>query len=173
MSSMDLRNYVRTIRDFPTPGIQFRDLTPLMGDAAALRETVSQLVEPFRESRVDAVAGIEARGFIFGALAAGALGAGFVPLRKAGKLPAAVERVDYALEYGAAALDVHRDALGAGKRVLLVDDVLATGGTAMAGIELMRRLGAVLAGAAFVLEITALAGRTKLGPLRVHSVLGY
>jgi adenine phosphoribosyltransferase len=173
MSAVDLRNYVRTIRDFPTPGIQFRDLTPLMGDAAALSEAVSQLVAPFRDSRIDAVAGIEARGFIFGALAAAALGAGFVPLRKAGKLPAAVERVDYALEYGSASLDVHRDALAAGKRVLLVDDVLATGGTAMAGVELMRRLGADIAGAAFVLEITALAGRAKLDPLRVQSVLGY
>lgn len=170
---MDLRNYVRTVPDFPTPGIQFRDLTPLMGDAAALRETVSQLVRPFLDSRIDAVAGIEARGFIFGALAAAALGAGFVPLRKAGKLPAAVERVDYALEYGSAALDVHRDALGAGRRVLLIDDVLATGGTALAGLELLRRIGADVTGVAFVLEIGALGGRAKLGALPVHSVLRY
>jgi len=134
---------------------------------------VSQLVAPFLDSRIDAVAGIEARGFIFGALAAGALGAGFVPLRKAGKLPAAVERVDYALEYGAAALDVHRDALGAGRRVLIVDDVLATGGTALAGIELMRRLRADIAGLAFVLEIAALDGRGRLGTLPVHHVLRY
>lgn len=170
---MDLKNFVRTVPDFPTPGIQFRDLTPLMGDAAALRETVSQLVQPFRDARIDLVAGIEARGFIFGALAAGALGAGFVPLRKAGKLPVAVERVEYALEYGSAALDVHRDALGSGRRVLLVDDVLATGGTALAGIELMRRIGAEITGVAFVLEIAALAGRARLGSQRVHSVLSY
>ena len=162
VSALDLKRFVRTVADFPSPGIQFRDLTPLMGDATALAD-----------ADVDVVAGIEARGFIFGALAAAALGAGFVPLRKAGKLPGEVERIEYALEYGGATLDVHRDALGAGRRVLLVDDVLATGGSAAAGIALLRRLAGDIVGAAFVLEIAALGGRARLAGLRVQGVLAY
>ena len=173
VSALDLKRFVRTVADFPSPGIQFRDLTPLMGDATALAEAVAQLVAPFRDADVDVVAGIEARGFIFGALAAAALGAGFVPLRKAGKLPGEVERIEYALEYGGATLDVHRDALGAGRRVLLVDDVLATGGSAAAGIALLRRLAGDIVGAAFVLEIAALGGRARLAGLRVQGVLAY
>jgi adenine phosphoribosyltransferase len=167
----DLRSFVRAIPDFPQPGVMFRDLTPLMGDAEALRTTVHALVAPFRAAEVEVVAGMEARGFIFGALAAWELGTGFVPLRKPGKLPARVEAVSYALEYGTAALEVHRDALGALHRVLLVDDVLATGGTAAASVDLVTRLGATVLGCAFVLELEALGGRARLPGQRVHSVL--
>jgi adenine phosphoribosyltransferase len=168
---LKLEDYIRPVPDFPQPGVLFRDLTPLLGDAAALRESVRRLTEPFRDARIDVVAGMEARGFIFGALAAWQLGAGFVPLRKPGKLPAEVEAVTYALEYGTATLEVHRDALGPGHRVLLVDDVLATGGTAEASIALVARLGADLVGCAFLVELAALGGRARLGAQRIHSVL--
>jgi len=167
----DLMKFVRAVPDFPKPGVMFRDLTPLMADAGALRATIEALVAPFRSLGVEVVAGMEARGFIFGALAAGALGAGFVPFRKPGKLPAEVEAVTYALEYGTASLEVHRDAIGPGRRVLLVDDVLATGGTAAASVDLLRRLGAEIVGCAFVLELDALGGRARLAGLRFHSLL--
>ena len=167
----ELARYIRTIPDFPQPGVLFRDLTPLLADAAALRAAVLAIVAPFREAGVGMVAGMEARGFIFGALAAAELATGFVPLRKPGKLPAGVEAVTYALEYGTATLEVHRDALKHGHRVLLVDDVLATGGTAAASLDLVRRLGAEVAGCAFLLELAALGGRQRLGGCRVHSVL--
>jgi adenine phosphoribosyltransferase len=164
---------IRTVPDFPQPGVLFRDLTPLMGDSQALRATIEALVAPFRGDRVQLVAGMEARGFVFGALAAYELGAGFVPLRKPGKLPAQVEAVTYALEYGTATLEVHRDALGHGRRVLLVDDVLATGGTAAASVDLLERLGATLVGCAFVLELEALHGRGRLPGRRLHRVLSW
>jgi adenine phosphoribosyltransferase len=167
----ELRALIRTIADYPKPGVLFRDLTPLMGDAAALRATVQALVAPFRSAGVELVAGMEARGFIFGALAAWELGAGFVPLRKPGKLPAAIEAVSYALEYGTASLEVHRDALGGANRVLLVDDVLATGGTAAASVDLVERLGATVVGLAFVLELAALGGRRRLEGRLLHSVV--
>lgn len=166
-----LAELIRTVPDFPQPGVLFRDLTPLMGDAAALRATIAALLAPFRGLEIDLVAGMEARGFVFGALAAWELGTGFVPLRKPGKLPAAVEAVSYALEYGSATLEVHRDALAHGRRVLLVDDVLATGGTAAASVDLLERLGAELIGCAFVLELAALHGRNRLPGRRVHCVL--
>lgn len=168
---IDLERYVRAIPDFPKPGITFRDLTPLMGDREALPAAVARMVEPFRGERVALVAGMEARGFIFGALAARELGAGFVPLRKPGKLPAEVEAVSYALEYGTATLEVHRDAIPHGARVLLVDDVLATGGTAAASVDLVRRLGATVVGCTFLVELVALGGIAKLAGERVHSVL--
>jgi adenine phosphoribosyltransferase len=167
----ELRALIRTVADYPKPGVLFRDLTPLMGDAAALRATVHSLVAPFRSAGVELVAGMEARGFIFGALAAWELGAGFVPLRKPGKLPAAIEAVSYALEYGTASLEVHRDALGGANRVLLVDDVLATGGTAAASVDLVERLGASVVGLAFVLELAALGGRRRLVGRMLHSVI--
>lgn len=170
---MDLERYIRTIPDFPQPGVMFRDLTPLLGNAAALRAVIGRLIEPYRDAEVDVVVGMEARGFIFGALAAWQLGAGFVPLRKPGKLPAAVERVTYDLEYGTNSLEVHRDAISPGRRVLLVDDVLATGGTAAASVELVRRLGGEIAGWAFVAELAALAGRERLPGLKIHSVLTF
>ena len=168
-----LEDYIRTIRDFPSPGVVFRDLTPLLGDACALRASIHELAQPFRDANVDVVAGMEARGFIFGALVAWQLGAGFVPLRKAGKLPAGVEAVTYALEYGTASLEVHRDACLPGHRVLLVDDVLATGGTAAASVDLVGRLGAEIVGCAFLLELVALGGRARLAGHTVHSVLTY
>jgi len=166
-----LESWIRTIPDFPRPGVQFRDLSPLIADARALKRAVGDLTAPYRDADLDAVAGLEARGFIFGALAAGALDLGFVPLRKAGKLPGAVESVNYALEYGDASLEVHRDALKPGERVLLVDDVLATGGTAAAGVELVRRLGAIVVACAVVIELMALGGRARLAGLDVHSVV--
>jgi adenine phosphoribosyltransferase len=166
-----LEDYIRTIRDFPQPGVVFRDLTPLLGDAYALRTSIHELAQPFRDATVDVVAGMEARGFIFGALVAWQLGAGFVPLRKPGKLPAEVEAVTYELEYGTATLEVHRDALGRGRRVLLVDDVLATGGTAVASVDLVTRLGAELVGCAFLVELSALGGRARLSGQRIHAVL--
>jgi len=162
---------VRAVPDFPIPGVTFRDLTPLMADVAALQRAASGLADPFRRAGIARVAGIEARGFIFGALVARELSAGFVPLRKPGKLPAGVESVSYALEYGTAALEIHRDALPPGMRVLLVDDVLATGGTAAAAVELLQRLGAQVAGAAFLLELPALGGRARLDRCPVHAVL--
>ena len=166
-----LEDYIRSIPDFPQAGVMFRDLTPLLGDAYALRTAIRELALPFRDAHVDVVAGMEARGFIFGALVAWQLGAGFVPLRKPGKLPAEVEAVTYELEYGTATLEVHRYALGAGRRVLLVDDVLATGGTAAASVDLVTRLGAELVGCAFLVEIAALAGRARLPGQTIHAVL--
>lgn len=166
-----LEDHIRAIPDFPQRGVVFRDLTPLLGDPAALRAAMAALLAPFRGDRIEVVAGMEARGFIFGALAAWELGAGFVPLRKPGKLPAEVEAVTYDLEYGRATLEVHRDALAAGCRVLIVDDVLATGGTAAASVDLVRRLGAELVGCAFLVELAALNGRARLAGERVHAVL--
>jgi adenine phosphoribosyltransferase len=166
-----LEDHIRAIPDFPQRGVVFRDLTPLLGDPAALRAAMAALLAPFRDEHIEVVAGMEARGFIFGALAAWELGAGFVPLRKPGKLPAEVEAVTYDLEYGRATLEVHRDALSAGCRVLIVDDVLATGGTAAASVDLVRRLGATLVGCAFLVELVALNGRARLGGERVHAVL--
>jgi adenine phosphoribosyltransferase len=168
---VQLEQYVRAIPNFPKPGVTFRDLTPLMGNARALRSSISALVAPFRDSGIDVVAGMEARGFIFGALAAWQLGTGFVPLRKPGKLPAEVEAVQYALEYGTATLEIHRDAIGIGHRVLLVDDVLATGGTAAASVDLVNRLGGEIVGCAFLIELSMLDGRRKLAGQKIHTVL--
>jgi adenine phosphoribosyltransferase len=170
-TTVQLERFVRAIPNFPKPGVTFRDLTPLMGDACALRASITALVAPFRDDRIDVVAGMEARGFVFGSLAAWALGTGFVPLRKPGKLPAEVEAVSYALEYGTATLEVHRDAIGVGHRVLLVDDVLATGGTAAASVDLVSRLGGAIVGCAFLIELPVLEGRAKLAGQRIHSVL--
>ena len=162
---------IRSIPDYPKPGINFRDLTPLLGDPTALGAAVSALVAPFVASGVQMVAGMEARGFVFGALAARELGAGFVPLRKPGKLPAAGESVDFELEYGHASLEVHRDAFPPGCRVLLVDDVLATGGTAAASVTLVERLSGELVGLAFLIELGALGGRDRLTGRCVHSAV--
>lgn len=167
-----LKTFVRRIPDFPGPGVVFMDLTPLLGDARALRSAGEALAAPFADAGITRVAGIEARGFVFGTLVARELGAGFVPLRKPGKLPAATESVGYTLEYGKAALEIHRDAISAGERVLLVDDVLATGGTALAALELIGRLGGQVVGFACLLEISALGGRSRLpAGTRLHTVL--
>ncbi len=171
---MDLiTSRIRDIPDFPKPGILFKDLTPLLRDPVALNVAIEALAEPFRDAGVTAVAGMEARGFIFGTLVAAALGVGFVPLRKPGKLPAATHSVAYDLEYGSATLEIHRDALDASDRVLLVDDLMATGGTAAASLALVRLTGATVLGCAFVIELDFLNGRAALGDCRVHSLLHY
>jgi adenine phosphoribosyltransferase len=164
---------IRDIPDFPKPGILFKDLTPLLRDPVALKVAIDALSLPFRDAGVTAVAGMEARGFIFGTLVAAALGVGFVPLRKPGKLPAATHSVAYDLEYGSAALEIHQDALDASDRVLLVDDLMATGGTAAASLALVRLTGATVLGCAFVIELDFLNGRAALGDCRVHSLLHY
>ena len=171
LPALDLLSRVRTIPDVPKPGIQFRDLTPLLADAQALAQTVEGLAAPFETAKVTRVVGIEARGFLFGAPVATRLRAGFVPVRKAGRLPAAHIAERYSLEYGNDALEIHEDAVTKEYRVLLVDDVLATGGTCAASLSLVRRLGATIVGAAFVLELTSLDGRARLPGLRVESLL--
>jgi adenine phosphoribosyltransferase len=168
-----IRSMIRAIPDFPKPGIVFRDITPLVKDPRALRVAVHHLMHPFVDDGITAVAGMEARGFIFGALVAWELGAPFVPLRKPGKLPYNVQRLSYDLEYGSAALEIHVDALSQGDRVLLVDDLIATGGTARASCKLVEQLGAEVAACAFVIELDDLNGREKLSEYRVHSLLHY
>jgi len=168
-----LERKIRAIPDFPKPGIVFRDVTPLVKDPGALRVAMHHLLHPFVDDPVTAVAGMEARGFIFGSLAAWELGVGFVPLRKPGKLPYDVQSASYELEYGSAALEVHVDALQRGDRVLMVDDLIATGGTAAASVELIENLGAAVLGCAFVIELTGLRGRDKLARHRVHSLIRY
>ena len=159
--SIDLARYVRDVADFPKPGVVFKDLTPLLADPRAFAVAIDALVAPFATADIERVVGIEARGFIFGAAAARALDAGFVPMRKPGKLPAATIGVDYALEYGDDRLEMHADALVRDERVLLVDDVLATGGTLRAAAGLCEHAGAWLAGAAVVAEIAFLKGRAR------------
>lgn len=168
-----LKALIRDVPDFPQPGILFRDVTPLLRDPAGLSQVVDALAARYRGAGIAAVAGIESRGFLFGAPLAVALGVGFVPVRKAGRLPAETLRREYALEYGSAVLEVHRDALGPGDSVLLVDDLLATGGTAAAAAALLQELGAHLAGIAFVIELEFLSGRRLLEPHPVHALLAY
>lgn len=152
---------IREVPDFPKPGVMFKDITPLLADAATFAECVDALAAPWRGQRIDAVCGIEARGFIFGAALARELEAGFVPLRKAGKLPATTRGVDFRLEYGNARIEIHADALAPAARVVLVDDVLATGGTLAAAFELLRGVGAEVLGAAVVVELEFLRGRAR------------
>lgn len=168
-----LQPLIRDVPDFPKPGIVFKDITPLLGDAAGLALAVELMANPFRNEHVEAVVGAESRGFIFGTAIAQALSVGFVPVRKPGKLPAKHLSVSYALEYGADALEIHADAIRPGQRVLMVDDLLATGGTMKACIELVRRLGAEIVGASFLIELEFLKGREGLRPVRVESVLKY
>lgn len=160
----DWKALVRAVSDFPLPGVTFRDITPLLRNAAALNDVVEALAAPFRSGEIDAVAAIESRGFMFGAPLALRLQAGFVPIRKLGKLPGATVRREYALEYGTGQLEMHRDAVRAGDRVLLVDDVLATGGTGRAAAEMIDELGARIVEISFVIELRALRGREKLPP---------
>ena len=173
MTTASLADFIRAIPDYPQPGVTFRDITPLLGNGAALAEATRALTERFADASVDRVIGIEARGFILGAPVAVALGAGFVPVRKAGKLPWAVVREEYDLEYGTDKLEIHRDAIRPGERILVVDDVLATGGTAAATCRLAATLGAEILGLAVLLELTALDGRRRLGDRRVESLLTY
>jgi len=162
LAAADLAAAIRTIPDFPKPGITFRDITTLFGDAAAFRSAVELLARPVAEAGVDKVAGIEARGFIFGGAVACQLGAGFVPLRKRGKLPHRTRSIEYALEYGLDAIEMHLDALQPGERVMLVDDLIATGGTAMAATRLIREAGAEIVAAAFVVDLPSLGGAERL-----------
>ena len=163
--------HIRDVRDFPEPGIVFKDITPLLADAAALRQSVEALAGPYRDDGVDQVIGIEARGFLFAAPVALQLGAGCVPFRKPGKLPYETVEHTYELEYGTDTLAVHVDALESGPRVLVVDDVLATGGTARAACELVESLGGEVVGCAFLLELAALGGRSKLSGRPVSCLL--
>ncbi|MFO0510698.1 MAG: adenine phosphoribosyltransferase [Gammaproteobacteria bacterium] len=157
-----LEHSIRTIPDHPKPGILFRDITTLLGDPTAFGAAVDALVAPYREGPVAKVAGIEARGFILGGAVAHRLGAGFVPVRKRGKLPHETVRIAYALEYGSDEIEVHRDAVAPGERVLLVDDLIATGGTAVAAVELLRSIGAEVVAAAFVIDLPDLGGAARL-----------
>ncbi len=159
---MDLRSAIRTIPDYPKPGIMFRDITTLLGDARAFRRAVDELVQPFAGRKIDKVAGIEARGFILGGAVAHQLSAGFIPLRKKGKLPFKTIGVEYALEYGTDCIEMHLDACAAGEQVLLVDDLIATGGTALAAVQLLREAGADIVGAAFVIDLPELGGADLL-----------
>lgn len=170
---MDLTHHLRTIPDFPRPGILFRDVTPLLAAPEAFQEAVERMAAPYRGQGVDRVLAIESRGFLFGAPLAFELGAGLVPLRKPGKLPGATLSQGYRLEYGEAALEVHRDAVRPGQVVLLVDDVLATGGTLAAARRLAQRLGATVLGASVLIELPALGGRAALPGLRVERVLAF
>jgi adenine phosphoribosyltransferase len=166
-----LRARVRDISDFPKPGILFRDLTPLMGHGPSFRDCVDLLSARVARHRPEVIVVVESRGFIFGAPVAAALGVGLAPVRKPGKLPASVVRCDYALEYGTDALEMHADAIGPGARVVVVDDVLATGGTAAATADLVRQQGATVVAYSFVLEIGALAGRQRLEGAEVDALL--
>ena len=170
---MDLKQHIRGVPDFPKPGIVFRDITPLLRDARALAEVEDRLVQAFLDDGVTAVVGIESRGFIFGASVARRLGVGFVPARKAGKLPAERIAESYALEYGEAVLEIHTDAVRPGDRVLIVDDLLATGGTAAAAARLVERLGATVAGLAFVVELSFLNGRKPLAGRKIVALVDY
>ena len=170
---MDLKSLIRDIPDFPKPGILFRDITTLLRDPEGLRHTVDQLAEEFSGQSVDYVVGMESRGFIFGTPLAYKLGAGFIPVRKPGKLPAAVHAVEYSLEYGSDTLEVHRDALEPPSRILIVDDLIATGGTAAATAELVHRTGCELVGFGFIIELAALGGREKLPDVPVVSLVSY
>ena len=169
----DLKQMIREIPDFPKPGILFYDITTLLKDAAGFRAVIDRLTEHFQGKKVDAVLGIEARGFIFGPALAYHLGAGFVPVRKPKKLPAEVETWSYDLEYGQDTLEIHKDAIGEGHNVIIADDLLATGGTAEAVVRLVEKLGGNVAGLAFVVELEFLSGRNKLAGYDVFSLLKY
>ena len=173
MSAEELRAKIREVPDFPKPGILFYDITTLLKDAGAYREAIKLMLDPYRGDELDVVVGMESRGFIFSAPMAIELGAGFVPVRKLGKLPAETASVEYALEYGTNTLEIHKDALKPGQKVLVVDDLLATGGTVRGTIELVRRLGGEIAGLSFMVELTALNGRDKLGEFEIHTLLSY
>lgn len=168
-----LKATIRDIPDFPKPGIIFKDITPLVKDPAMVRLAVHQLIHPFLGRSISVIAGMEARGFIFGSLVAWELGLPFVPLRKPGKLPYDVQSVSYDLEYGSATLEAHIDSFSEGDRVLLIDDLLATGGTAKASCELVEKLGATIEACAFVVELDFLNGREKLEGYEVHSLLHF
>ena len=163
----DLKSTVRTIPDYPKPGIMFRDITTLLGDARAFRRAVDELVQPWAGSKIDKVAGIEARGFILGGALAHQVSAGFVPIRKRGKLPHTTVRIAYSLEYGLDEMEMHADAIHPGERVILVDDLIATGGTAEGAVKLLRKLGAEVLAACFIIDLPDLGGAKKLADMNV------
>jgi adenine phosphoribosyltransferase len=173
VTAPDYRSLIREVPDFPKPGILFYDITTLLKDSAAVRSLADELTDRYKSHRVAKVVGIESRGFIFAGILAARLGAGFVPVRKPGKLPADCYEVKYSLEYGASSLAVHRDAIGMGERVLIVDDLLATGGTAEATVNLIRQLGGEIVGLEFLVELKSLNGREKLAGYEVHSTIIY
>jgi len=164
---------IRDVPDFPKPGILFKDITPLLADGAAFNACLDVLAEKNEKSSFDAIVAIESRGFIFGAALAARMGKGFVPVRKPGKLPYKTHQVEYALEYGTDKVEMHVDGVQAQQRVLVVDDVIATGGTAWAACELVRKVGGTVVGAAFLIELTFLPGRDRLAPVPVSSVIAY
>ncbi|HHW91558.1 MAG TPA: adenine phosphoribosyltransferase [Firmicutes bacterium] len=170
---MDLKELIRVIPDFPKPGISFKDITTLLKEGPAFQQAISQLAELCRDKEIDLVVGPEARGFLVGAPLAYALGAGFVPVRKKGKLPGKTVSAQYELEYGTDWLEIHEDAISPGQRVLVIDDLLATGGTIFATIDLIRRLQGEIAGLAFLIELTDLGGRENLGDYEVISLIKY
>ena len=170
---MDLKHHIRSVPDFPRTGILFYDITTLLRDPQGFKMTVDMLSTPYLGQGIDAVVGIESRGFILGAAVAERLGAGFIPIRKPGKLPAKAIKEIYDLEYGKDALEIHEDAVEKGQRILIVDDVLATGGTAAAAVKLVRKLGGELHGLAFLIELLFLDGKQKIAQERVFSVLQY
>lgn len=173
VTSLNLADYIRDIPDFPQPGIVFKDISPLLKAPEAFRVAIDQMVERYKGVEFDYVVGIESRGFLVGAPMAYLMNKGFVPIRKPGKLPAKVERIDYTLEYGSGSLEVHADAILAGHRVLVVDDLLATGGTVSATRALVERLGGTVVGAGFFVELEFLHGRDRLAGLDVHALLTY
>ena len=173
LSAEDLRARIREIPDFPKPAILFYDLTTLLKDPQAFGASIALLIEPYRDKNVDLVVGMESRGFIFSAPMADRLGAGFVPVRKLGKLPDETVSVEYALEYGTNTLEIHRDAVQPGQRVLIVDDLLATGGTVNGTVELVERLKGEVVGLAFLVELLFLKGRERLEGRQIHSVIQY
>jgi adenine phosphoribosyltransferase len=170
---MDLKSLIREVPDFPKPGILFRDITTLLQNPQGLRYTIDQLAHAFSDHQIDYVAGIESRGFIFGAPLADRLGAGFVPIRKAGKLCAAVHSAEYALEYGTDRVEIHQDAISQGGRVIIVDDLIATGGTAAAAAQLVILAGGELVSFAFIIELADLGGRSKLPNVPIKTLVEY
>mgnify|MGYP006162326571 FL=1 len=173
MSTKSMQGLIRSIPDYPNPGVTFRDITPLLGNGPAFNEAITKIAERFVDANIQRVIGVEARGFILGAPIAVALNAGFVPVRKAGKLPWAVVREEYDLEYGSDKLEIHRDAIHPGERILVVDDVLATGGTAAATCRLVSALGGDIVALAVLIELPFLKGRTKLDGIAVESLFTY
>jgi len=172
-TAAEIESAIRNIPDFPKPGIQFKDITPVLADARLFNGAIAELCRPFKPGTIDAVVGIDARGFIFAAAAAIQLKAGFVPIRKKGKLPYSTHEQDYALEYGVSTVAVHTDALKAGQRVLLIDDLLATGGTAAAAAALVRKLGAEIMECSFLIELSFLNGRKKLQGVPIRAIVTY
>lgn len=173
MAGINYKSLIREVPDFPKPGILFYDITTLLKNAGAMRSLTDELVGRYQGERIGKVVGIESRGFIFAGILASRLGAGFVPVRKPGKLPADCFEVKYSLEYGSNSLAIHRDAIGMGERVLIVDDLLATGGTAEATVSLVRQLGGDIVGLDFLVELQGLKGREKLSGYQVHSTIIY